>query len=136
MPAVHTGLYLVPAGGNHPPTPATLAYDPADPYAVRLTFLDSRGNPTFDYTFARGLLADGLHDPAGNGDAHIGPHLDDDLIVIVVTPEPGAEPMAFHAGRGVIERFLDQSYGYVPMGREAGRINWDAELAAVLGGAS
>ncbi|SOB82874.1 SsgA family sporulation/cell division regulator [Streptomyces sp. 1331.2] len=52
---------------------ADLAYETADPYAVRFTF-HLPGDAPVTWFFARELLLDGLSGPAGDGDVHIHPY--------------------------------------------------------------
>ncbi|POX36695.1 SsgA family sporulation/cell division regulator [Streptomyces sp. Ru73] len=52
--------------------PSLLCYRTSDPYAVRVAFhIDSP--PPVEWTFARGLLIDGLYRPSGTGDVTIWP---------------------------------------------------------------
>lgn len=117
------------------PVTAQLSYTPDDPYAARLAFL-ADGRETVAYTFGRDLLEEGMWGPAGVGDVTVTPHdVHEPFLVITVTPEAGY-PIAFYAARVEIADFIDAMYRLVPLGREAERIDWDANLAALLGGAA
>lgn len=50
-----------------------LVFDAADPYAVTMHLEAKAGRVT--WTFARDLLAEGLYDPAGDGDVQVWPCL-------------------------------------------------------------
>lgn len=129
-------LTLWPAGMPENPAAALLTYDATDPYAARLAFV--RGNrETVAYVFGRDLLAKGLYDPAGEGDVMVGPHDEcEHYLVLTLTPDVGY-PIAFHVQRAQVADFVTEAYRLVPMGCEGDYLApWDAELAAVLGGAS
>ncbi|WP_416965997.1 SsgA family sporulation/cell division regulator [Streptomyces sp. Agncl-13] len=79
---ITTHLYL--GGGNEIPLPLPthLNYRVTDPYAVEAVF--DPGPHQVTWTFARDLLADGLHDKAGSGD-----------ISIWTSPSDSGHPRAF-----------------------------------------
>lgn len=115
--------------------PASLRYDRADPFAVRLIFppVASLDGVEVAWTFGRDLLEEGLYGPAGSGDVQIWPaNPDDERDVVVVE---------FHAVDGLaivqfesrdVRNFLTQSYGVVPKGDEAQHLDVEADLAALL----
>ncbi len=113
------------------PITAVLTYTPSDPYAVRLTFL--RGSrETASYVFARDLLADGLDETAGQGDVTVAPHEQPDWLVITLRQDDGY-PFEVYIARDDVMNFTARVYWLVPMHREREWIDWDAELATVLG---
>jgi hypothetical protein len=119
------------------PITARFYYDAADPFAVRMVFpgLSGTGEDGITWEFSRALLVDGIDEPTGEGEVRIAPAEATDWVTITLLPEPGTG-LALHAPRETIARFLAGTFALVPMGREAARIDWNAELDAVLGGAA
>src|SRR5690242_18796013 len=70
-----------------------LRYCASDPYAVTLAVHTPRGE--VDWTFSRDLLAEGLYDPAGDGDVQVWPCLSSDgsAVVIVELHAPGGDAL-------------------------------------------
>ena len=68
---------LESAGERGGELPASLVYDPEDPYAVALVFHASEGDVT--WMVARELLVTGASGPAGDGDVMVWPALTPDL---------------------------------------------------------
>ncbi|WP_031171844.1 SsgA family sporulation/cell division regulator [Streptosporangium roseum] len=127
--SVTQGLTLWAADRPDYPLAAVLTYSADDPYAVRLAFVQG-SRETVAYVFARGLLADGLYDPVGEGDVMVGPHEDHEpYLVITLRPEDGY-PFALYVVRSQIEAFVDRAYRLVAMGRE--RVDVDAVVARIL----
>ncbi|MER5317990.1 SsgA family sporulation/cell division regulator [Streptosporangium roseum] len=110
------------------PLAAVLSYSAADPYAVRLAFLQGR-RETAVYGFARELLAAGLTDPAGQGDVMVGPHECEAYLVLTLRPQD-SYPFALYVERDRIADFVEQTYRQVPHGRE--RVNVDAWIERIL----
>ncbi len=111
--------------------PAGLRYEPADPFAVRITFpaTASLDGAEVAWTFARDLLATGLNEPVGTGDVHVWPCGTDRTV------------LEFHALEGMamiqidtteLRLFLRHSYELVPAGTESGHLDVDSDLAALL----
>ncbi|MFG2223083.1 SsgA family sporulation/cell division regulator [Streptomyces sp. NPDC050161] len=124
---------IATAPGPHA-VPAVLHYQPADPLAVRMSFPPeiSLDGAAVDWAFARELLAEGLHTPAGRGDVRVRPY------------GPERTVMEFHADEGVamvqmrtadVQRFLARSYAAVPAGQEQAHLDVDGGLAALFGAA-
>uniref|UniRef100_UPI003F491C8A SsgA family sporulation/cell division regulator n=1 Tax=Sphaerisporangium sp. CA-236357 TaxID=3240030 RepID=UPI003F491C8A len=122
---------------------ATLVYDPADPYAVALEFTSPSGRPDGGHVwgFARELLVDAVELGAvvGQGEVHLAPEAaltaDVQWLTITLCPgQPGALELLLQQRSAQL--FLADTYAAVPVGTEACRIDWDAELAQVLGGAA
>ena len=109
-----------------------------DPFAVTMVFYpngDPDGGPPISWTFARELIAQGMHRPAGIADVRIEPH---NMIAIRLTlsapgDDGGTESQSLYLPRRAVRRFLLQSYDAVPAGRESGFLELDAELADLLG---
>lgn len=71
---------------------ATFAYNPTEPYAVRVTFHVPGGD--VPWLLARSLLVRGVGGPAGHGDVRLSPALDDDGFAVV--------HIAFHSPEGIL----------------------------------
>jgi hypothetical protein len=134
-PYVHMGLMLWLADRRPArPLTATAVYDPADPYAVVLAVVD--GETVTHWTFARDLLVDGLHAPAGVGDVHVEPADSDGWLLLTLWRGPQVPALVAYTARREVEALLDRSFALVPMSREADHLDVDAALAALIGGAS
>lgn len=110
---------------------AELRYDPADPLAVSLALGVEYGEPVV-WTFARDLLAEGLTGPAGLGDITLEPARDlagPELRITLATDCLAT----MTAPRDPIVAFLIESYAAVPSGTEMEHVDFDAELASLLG---
>lgn len=131
---------LWPADPDAPAVPITarLHYDAADPYAVRLAFPgpSGTGGDGITWEFSRALLFDGMDAPAGECDIRIEPADAGDWVTITLHPLVEGAGLALHAPRETLTLFLARTFEAVPMGAEASRIDWDAELAEVLRGAA
>ncbi len=113
-------LQCVDAVGTLTTVDAALGYDPADPFAVTVTFVTAEGDVV--WTFARDLLARGLTGPAGVGDVHIWPCLDAEgaATVIIELCSPDGELVAQARTRDIYQ-FLSRSLAAVPAGAETDR---------------
>ncbi|MFI9077078.1 SsgA family sporulation/cell division regulator [Streptomyces sioyaensis] len=111
--------------------PANLRYDPADPFAVRLVFPPSASldGAEVAWTFGRDLLEEGLCAPAGAGDVQIWPY-DADAVVMEFHAVGGMAVVQFDAQE--LRTFLTRSYAIVARGDEAGHLDVEADLAALL----
>ena len=110
-------MVVVNAAGT-PSVQPTLAYDPADPYAVTATFPTS-GEPVV-WTFARDLLSRGLSGPVGDGDVRVWPSRDISgkaIVNIELTTSSGG--LVAQARSRDINRFLSHSLFAVPAGTES-----------------
>ena len=113
---------------------AELRYDPADPLAVTLAIGIECGEPVI-WTFARDLLADGVKEPAGEGDITIEPATGEDLHeerALRVTLATDCLATMLVSMDRVVE-FLVETFALVPTGTELDRVDFDAEIAALLG---
>ncbi|TJZ56865.1 SsgA family sporulation/cell division regulator [Streptomyces piniterrae] len=111
--------------------PASLRYDHADPFAVRVTFppAASLDGAEVVWTFGRDLLEDGLRAPSGTGDVRIWPCGPEAVVVEFHTAE-GMAMVQF--GTQDLRDFLVRSYGVVARGGEGLHLDVDADLAALL----
>lgn len=111
--------------------PANLRYDRADPFAVRLVFPPSASldGAEVAWTFGRDLLEEGLSAPAGAGDVQIWPY-DSDAVVVEFHAVGGMAVVQFDAQE--LRTFLTRSYAIVAKGDEAGHLDVEADLAALL----
>ncbi len=110
---------------------ATLGYEPTDPFAVTLTFYVPGDSVV--WTFSRDLLADGLHEPAGDGDVHIWPELDVQgaPTVLIELCSPDGHLLASAAARD-IRYFLARSYAVVADGAEEQHFDVESLLSRLL----
>ncbi|MER6400183.1 SsgA family sporulation/cell division regulator [Kitasatospora sp. NPDC001603] len=108
-----------------------LEYDPADPFAVRLTF-HLPGDAPVTWVFARELLFDGVDRPTGEGDVHVHPVGEElsEVCVLLRSPEGHARLRACAAP---LTAFLARTDRLVPRGRELTGGEIDAQLADILG---
>ncbi|MDR8415085.1 SsgA family sporulation/cell division regulator [Nonomuraea sp. 3-1Str] len=140
MSAFRTSILLLDKERPDTPLAATLTYTSRDPYAVELALLDAYGDELQAHVFARSLLADGLSGAAGQGDVRVGPVGNDDWLVIELSGEElrneAADTVSFFVAREQVVSFVARSYRLVPKGLEHEWIDWDREIASVLGGAA
>jgi len=113
---------------------AELRYDPADPFAVSLAIGVDCGDPVV-WTFARELLAAGVNAPSGEGDITLEPDMSEGFggertLRITLATDCMATMLA--STDRVVE-FLVETYAVVPTGSELDRVDFDAEIAALLG---
>lgn len=111
--------------------PVGLAYDATDPFAVSATFHTGQAEGV-RWVFARELLAAGTMSPAGDGDVRVWPSRarGEDVVCIGLRSPDGAALLEAPA-RTVIS-FVRQTYRAVPAGSEAGRLDVDAAIEALL----
>ncbi len=112
---------------------AELRYDPADPFAVSLAIGVDCGDPVV-WTFARELLAAGVNAPSGEGDITLEPDMSEGFggertLRITLATDCMATMLA--SADRVVE-FLVETYAVVPTGSELDRVDFDAEIAALL----
>ncbi|MER5641322.1 SsgA family sporulation/cell division regulator [Kitasatospora sp. NPDC002227] len=100
-------------------------YRPDDPYAVRLDF----GPATTGWLLSRETLAAGLRRPAGDGDVHVEP-AEDGSVLVALIGRTGAALLA--APAAALERFLAETEGLVPQGREPSWIDWEEGVRVLL----
>lgn len=110
---------------------AELRYDPSDPLAVSLAIGIDCGEPVV-WVFARDLLAAGVNQPVGEGDITIEPASDMDSREIRITLATDCLATMI-APRDPIVEFLVSAFTAVPSGCELDTVDWDSEIAALLG---
>jgi hypothetical protein len=114
---------------------AELRYDPSDPFAVSLAIGVDCGEPVV-WTFARDLLAAGVNSAAGEGDITIEPDASEGFGTeerrLRVTLATDCMATMLASTDRVVE-FLVETYGVVATGTELDRVDFDAEIAALLG---
>ncbi|SFD54308.1 SsgA family sporulation/cell division regulator [Klenkia taihuensis] len=137
---------------------AVLAYDAADPYAVRIRFGGRASRPGVDerrtrhpaaaglgsgdtggeddgveWMVARDLLHAGLSHPAGDGDVRLWPARTAGDVLFLELRAPSGHAL-FELSRAVLAGFVADSERLVPIGREADALDVDHELQALLQG--
>jgi hypothetical protein len=124
-------LRLIVPGSPSLPVVADFNYDQTDPYAVRVAF-HTGGADIVEWTFARGLLTDGVTHPVGEGDVQVWPsHSGGRPVVCISLSSPSGRAM-FEAPLTQLVEFLTKSYAVVPTGSESEHVDVDAELALLL----
>lgn len=115
------------------PVEAELRYDPADPYAIAVAFLN--GSTEVVWMFGRDLLIRGLAEPVGDGDVQVFPSLDDDgrVQVGLMLHAPGGRSL-MQVPAGDVLGFLALTTLEVWPGTEAEHVSTDAAIAELLVG--
>jgi hypothetical protein len=126
-------LRLVVPGGPSLPVLATLRYETADPWAVRVGFqTGGEGDGIVEWMFARQLLTDGVARTVGEGDVRVWPStLGREHFINLAMASPSGSAL-FEIDRDALVEFLQQTYLAVPTGMEGEVVDLDAELAALL----
>lgn len=114
------------------PLDGDLVYDPRDPYAVQLRVRPPAGPPVV-WSFARDLVVEGLHAPAGDGDVLVWPCLgtEGEAVVVIELRSPSGTAMLQTTARPVHE-FVRQVLDAVPLGHETERIDLDEMVRHLL----
>jgi hypothetical protein len=102
-----------------------VGYDTQDAFAV--TIICPSFAPPTRLTFARELLAEGQHRPAGHPGAAIAVRPDGDKVV-VLAHSPSGTTTTLRLPTRFVDYFLDLTYQQVPAGSEGQSINWDRLL--------
>ena len=124
-------LRLVVPGSPSLPVTADITYDHSDPYAVRVAF-HTGSTEVVEWTFARGLLTDGVTRPVGEGDVQVWPsHSSGKPVVCLSLSSPSGRAL-FEAPLTELVEFLTKTYAVVPTGSESDHVDVDAELALLL----
>ncbi|WP_244524648.1 SsgA family sporulation/cell division regulator [Trujillonella endophytica] len=113
--------------------PATLGYDAADPYAVRISFGEPDAVDGISWLLGRDLLRAGLERPTGDGDVRLWPARTTGDVLFLHLRAPSGEAL-FELSRTAVAAFLRQTEQVVPIGAEATALQVDDELAALLSG--
>ena len=124
-------LELIDPSGTATPIEAELRYDATDPFAVTTVFMT--GHSEVRWTFGRELLAEGLYEPAGDGDVHVWPCLDSrgHAVVIIELCSPDGEALV-QARTGDLRSFVDRMSRVVKPGTESDLIDVDAAITAIF----
>ncbi|TLQ42676.1 spore wall synthesis regulator SsgD [Streptomyces marianii] len=122
---------LVASAPRMESVPATLRYDPRDPFAVRMSFPApaTLAGTDVSWAFSRDLLVQGLDEPAGLGDVRVRPYGYDRTVLEFHAPEGTA---MMHIRTSELRRFLKRAQGLVPVGRERLHLDLDADLAELM----
>ena len=114
---------------------ALFEYDSRDPFAVWITF--GSGAASIRWAMSRSLLAEGLTDPAGDGDLRLRPSLDNEGSGVVVFEFHSPDgSLVTQAPTRDVYRFLTRTLASVPAGREAEHLDLDLLVADLLGSGS
>jgi hypothetical protein len=139
------GLGLVAPENTIVPLTASMSYDSADPYAVRMAFDVGTDQPV-EWTLARDLLAAALHAREGIGDVQAWPSAAScdpaagiveegaaagHSILNIAMSSPFGQAQ-FEASARTVGEFLQRTYQLVPAGQESGYLDFDAELTELL----
>jgi hypothetical protein len=124
-------LLSVSAATGEADMQAELRYDPNDPLAVTLAIGVECESPVV-WVFGRDLLAEGLNDAAGEGDITIEPTDGAGRHEVRITLATDSLATMI-ADRDKVVEFLVEAFTAVPSGCEMDRIDFDAEIAALLG---
>jgi hypothetical protein len=114
--------------------PATLSYEAADPFAVRITFGETGAGEAeqgVTWLVGRELLRAGLERPAGDGDVRVWPASATADVLFLHLRAPSGEAL-FEFSRAALAAFLRQTELLVPTGSEAAALDLDDELTALL----
>ena len=124
-------LELIDPSGTATPIEAELRYDATDPFAVTTVFMT--GHSEVRWTFGRELLAEGLYEPAGDGDVHVWPCLDSrgHAVVIIELCSPDGEALV-QARTGDLRSFVDRMSKVVKPGTESDLVDVDAAITAIF----
>ncbi|MEV4970952.1 SsgA family sporulation/cell division regulator [Streptomyces scopuliridis] len=111
--------------------PATLRYDRADPFAVRMAFPPPATLEGTEVTweFSRELLATGMTEPVGVGDVRVRPFGYGRTVLEFHAPEGTA---MVHLRTSELRRFLERSQDVVPAGHEHLYLDLDHDLTELL----
>jgi Streptomyces sporulation and cell division protein, SsgA len=131
MVSADLDLHLVVPEHIAVPLVASLSYSGDDPYAVSMAFHVGTDDPV-EWIFARGLLAEGMERPAGEGDVHAwpSPGNDGDTLNIALS-SPFGEAL-FEAPAVAVAAFLRRTYEAVPPGYEGDFVDIEGEIEDLL----
>lgn len=124
-------LQLVVPGDRMVPLPVRLRYSADDPYALHAQFLTG-AHESVDWVFARELLTEGVHRPAGEGDVRVWPARGEhgDVVHIALTSPDGQALLVAPTAR--LQEFLAATYRLVPDGAESVNLDLDHVVDALL----
>ena len=130
-------LRLIVPGTPSLPVRADLLYDMHDPYAVQVAFHTSAAGAgagdVVEWTFARQLLSEGVHQPCGEGDVQVWPSTRaGDTVTCLSLSSPSGRAL-FEVPLPALNDFMVRTYDAVPVGTEGEHVDVDGELALLLG---
>jgi len=123
------GLRLL-ARGQEVPVPARFCYHEREPFEVRAVLGAGPAAEPAEWVFARSLLADGMHGPAGAGDVRTRPSADHQHLVIELSSP--FSTARFEVPAAEVALFLNAAFTLVPDGAEPPRDDIDAGIAAII----
>ncbi|MFJ3665761.1 SsgA family sporulation/cell division regulator [Streptomyces sp. NPDC090106] len=128
-----TGARLLTADDEELAVTVTLRYTADDPLAVHFDFPAwiSLDGEELTWTFARGLLEEGVGSPAGLGNVHVGPYDRTRTAVEFRAPE-GVAMILFETA--ALHRYLLRTYRVTEPGDEPTQPALERGLAELLGG--
>jgi Streptomyces sporulation and cell division protein, SsgA len=120
--------------GNPHTLPASLGYEPTDPYAATLTFY--LPGERVVWAFGRDLLLAGLSEPAGDGDVHVWPEVTSlrarsVAAVMIELCSPDGQLLALVHAEDV-RQFLSLTYALVPAGTESRHLDLDGLISRLI----
>ncbi|MFJ3660029.1 SsgA family sporulation/cell division regulator [Streptomyces sp. NPDC090119] len=130
-----TGLpvqLLLSPGAVIMPLWMNLAYEPDDPYAVRVSFTYPDTGQTVEWIMGRDLLAAGLTGPVGEGDVRIWPARTAACAAVHIRLSPLTGTALFEAPAAEVAAFLRATEMMVPSGTESQHVDTDALLTHLL----
>ncbi|MEU9382059.1 SsgA family sporulation/cell division regulator [Streptomyces sp. NPDC048279] len=119
--------------GSSAMTDIDLRYRHDDPLAARIVFTDpsTLDGSEVTWVFARDLLADGLHGPAGEGNVRIFPFGTEHIMIEF---QEAQQTTILELAHTAVRNFLSRTYEAVMAGEEFGHLNMDSALAAFFDG--
>ena len=127
-------LNLVSADGAAVAVEADFSYDAGDPFAIRAEFTLDPDSAPVAWVFARDLLVQGLHAPAGQGDVAVWPSRSQGRPVICLALSSPQGHVVLECQRDDLVTFLDRTLTTIPTGDETAHLDVDASLVRLLDG--
>ncbi len=124
-------LELIDASGEATSVRADLTYDVTDPYAVAAGFTVT--DSTVRWVFARTLLATGVYEPAGEGDVHVWPCLNEhgQAVTVIELCSPDGQAL-LQAPSSDVCAFLTETERLIATGAESAHVDIDEAIASLL----
>jgi hypothetical protein len=110
---------------------AELHYDVGDPFAVTLYIGTDCDEPVV-WVFARELLSAGIAAPTGEGDITVEPARGNGDRMVQITLATDCVATMLAPSDRIVE-FLVETYARVPTGTESEHVDFEAEIASLLG---
>jgi hypothetical protein len=129
--AAELGLRLVVPEHDGVPLTASLHYRGDDPYAIRMAFHVGMDEPV-EWIFARDLLAEGMNQPAGDGDVRVWPAAAGHHRVLNISLSSPFGQAHFEAPLNALAGFMLRTFQIIPAGQEGEFIDLDGELDNLL----